>query len=99
MKAPCLPGKMLNLLSMKQPIIAHVPSDSETASVVKKAKCGIVVDQGDMDSITKAIDWLKKHPDEAKQMGENGHNAVVTKYNWENEEKKIISLYRSVLKI
>ena len=90
-------GKFYEYMYMNIPIVcSDFPVWKE---FIEHNKCGIVVDQGDMDSITKAIDWLKKHPDEAKQMGENGHNAVVTKYNWENEEKKIISLYRSVLKI
>ena len=89
--------KFYEYMYMKIPIVC---SDFPVwKKFIEHYRCGIVVDPDNIDSITKAIDWLKEHPEKAKQMGENGHKAVITKYNWEHEEKKLISLYRSILKI
>ena len=29
-------------------------------------------------------------------MGENGRKAVLEKYNWENEEKKLLEVYKNL---
>jgi glycosyltransferase involved in cell wall biosynthesis len=44
-------------------------------------------------TIAEAIQWIFDHPNEAKQMGENGRKAVVEKYNWELESRKLLSIY------
>lgn len=46
----------------------------------------------------KAVEYLIEHPDEARKMGENGRKAVVEKYNWETESKKLIAVYEDLLK-
>jgi glycosyltransferase involved in cell wall biosynthesis len=38
------------------------------------------------------------HPRIRKEIGENGRKAVIEKYNWEKEKKKLINLYRELLK-
>ena len=49
------------------------------------------------EQIAEAIQYLKEHPEEAKQMGENGRKAVVERYNWEPESKQLLELYEEVL--
>ena len=72
MKAPCLPGKLINLLALKQPIIAIVPNDSETARVIQKAKCGVVVEPGNTEELERTILKLKGNPEFREELGENG---------------------------
>ena len=72
MKAPCLPGKLINLLALKQPIIAIVPYDSETARVIQKAKCGVVVEPGNTEELERTILKLKDNPEFRIELGENG---------------------------
>ncbi|CAD6490850.1 MAG: Glycosyl transferases group 1 [Candidatus Argoarchaeum ethanivorans] len=72
MKAPCLPGKLINLLALKQPIIAIVPNDSETAQVIQKAKCGVVVEPGNTEELERSILKLKDNIEFRKELGENG---------------------------
>jgi len=72
MKAPCLPGKLINLLALKQPIIAIVPNDSETARVIQKAKCGVVVEPGNSEELENTILKLKDNTEFRKELGENG---------------------------
>ena len=59
---------------------------------------GICVDPTDVDEIAAAITYLLDHPDEARQMGENGSRAVKEEFNWSVEEKKLLALYEEVLK-
>ena len=49
------------------------------------------------EEIAQAIEYLLDHPDEARQMGENGRKAVQEKYNWENESQKLLALYHDLL--
>ena len=83
MHTPCLPGKTINLMAFNQPIIAIVPEDSETADVIRKARCGMIVKPGDIDSISSNILYLKEHILERKIMGENGRNYLEDNMNLE----------------
>jgi glycosyltransferase involved in cell wall biosynthesis len=51
----------------------------------------------DPAAIAKAIDYLVAHPDEARQMGENGRRAVLERYNWSVEEAKLMDFYKKTL--
>ena len=59
---------------------------------------GICVDPANVDEIASAIRYLLDHPDEARQMGENGRRAVREEFNWGVEEKKLLALYADILK-
>lgn len=60
--------------------------------------CGICVNPDDVDSIARAIHYLKDHPDEARQMGQNGRKAVEQKFNWETQKKVLLELYEKLLR-
>lgn len=64
---------------------------------VEGEECGILVDPKDLDQITRAIEHLMKHPEERHRMGENGRRAVLEKYNWNREAKKLLALYKELL--
>ena len=49
----------------------------------------------DPKEIAEAIGHLIEYPEEAK-MGENGRKAVLEKYNWENESKKLLKIYEEL---
>ena len=59
--------------------------------------CGVCVDPLDINAIKKAIIDLSNNLEQVKKMGNNGKKAIKEKYNWENEEKKLFSLYDEVL--
>ena len=67
-------------------------------NIIREASCGILVDPCDAKAHASAILYLLEHPDEARKMGENGRKAVVVKYNWEKESKKLIAVYEKLLK-
>ena len=67
--------------------------------IVIKYQCGYVVDPFNIESIVHAIEKIINNPSTGKRMGNNGKKLVNNKYNWENEEKKLLSLYQTALGI
>lgn len=61
--------------------------------IVDKYHCAIAVNPRNLNEITDAILYLLSHPEEAKKMGKNGHEAYVAYYNWASQEKILIDLY------
>ncbi|MCK4733872.1 MAG: glycosyltransferase family 4 protein [Methanophagales archaeon] len=88
MKAPCLPGKLINLLAVKQPIISIAPHESETARVIQNANCGIVVEPKNIEELKKAILKLKDNPELRKDFGESGRKFLDENMNLEKNVTK-----------
>jgi glycosyltransferase involved in cell wall biosynthesis len=40
-------------------------------------------DPADADSVAEALWWYLRHPDRAREMGENGRQRVVSEWNYE----------------
>ncbi len=92
MKAPCLPGKTINLMACSQPIIAMVAEESETANVIRKAECGIVVKPGDVASIRSAVLRFKEDASLRETMGSNGRRYLEGNMNLEEN----VTLYEEI---
>ena len=60
-------------------------------------QCGLCVNPHNINEIREAIEFIRDNPERAKIMGENGHNAVIEKYNWSTQEPKLLTLYKSIL--
>jgi len=89
-----LPLKLFEYMSASLPVIAsNFPLWKE---IIEGNKCGICVDPLKPKDIAKAIEYLMENPKLRKEMGENGRNAVLEKYNWEKESEKLIDLYREI---
>ena len=67
-------------------------------TLLAEANAGLLVDPENLNSIIDEIRWLKAHPNERRHMGENGCRAVEQRYNWGREEKKMLELYKKILK-
>jgi glycosyltransferase involved in cell wall biosynthesis len=74
------------------PIITNVSSD-----LVKTINYGIIVDYNDITEIKNAILLLRDNPNLRKQLGRNGRQAFLDKYNWEIVEKELLMLYKDLL--
>jgi glycosyltransferase involved in cell wall biosynthesis len=87
-----LPVKMFEYMIAKVPVIS---SDFPYwKAIVDDAQCGICVDPMNPKQIRDAIQYIFGHPEEAKQMGENGRKKVLEKYNWTMEQEKLLAFYR-----
>jgi glycosyltransferase involved in cell wall biosynthesis len=89
------PTKLFEYMSAGLPVIAS--GFPLWRKIIESHNCGICVDPLSSDELAEAINWIATHPEEARQMGENGRGAVRTIYNWEAESRKLIGLYETIL--
>ncbi len=88
-----LPNKLFDYMLCE---LAVVASDyPEISKIVKRAKCGILVNPNNVEEIANAIIYLLENPAEARKMGVRGRGLVEREMNWEKMEKKLIEIYRS----
>jgi glycosyltransferase involved in cell wall biosynthesis len=64
--------------------------------IVERNRCGVCIDPFDSAAIAGAIDYFVLNPGAARRMGENGRRAVLEKYNWSIEEKKLCDFYAAL---
>lgn len=87
-----LPVKMFEYMAAGLPVIAsNFPLWKQ---IIESNQCGLCVNPLDPQAIANAIDYLVNHPDEAERMGRNGQKAVLERFNWTNEEQKLLDLYQ-----
>ena len=65
-------------------------------NMVEKYHCGICVDPNNVQQIEDAIRFLVEHKEEAYRMGQNGRQAVLREYNWENQARNYIGVINSL---
>jgi glycosyltransferase involved in cell wall biosynthesis len=90
-----LPIKMFEYMLAGIPVVAS--NFPQWREIIEDARCGICVDPRDPGQIADAIRYLYEHPEERKEMGRRGQQAVQEKYNWEKESQKLVALYRVLL--
>lgn len=90
-----LPIKMFEYMLAGIPVIASdFPLWKE---IIEKHNCGVCVDPLKPGEIAKVIKNILDNDGEAEDMGKNGRKAVIEKYNWGAEEKKLIRIYKGLL--
>ncbi len=93
-KADNFATKVYEYMSMGLPIII---SDYPYArEVLKHYKFGILVDPEDINGIAEKIQYLLDNIDVATKMGQEGRRAVKERFNWSNEEQKLLKLYEEL---
>lgn len=91
-----LPIKMFEYMSAGLPAIAsNFPLWKE---IIEGNSCGICVNPFEPKEIADAVEYIITHPKVAQQMGQNGKKAVLEKYNWGIEEKKLFEVYEELVK-
>jgi glycosyltransferase involved in cell wall biosynthesis len=67
-------------------------------SIVNETNCGVLVDPlSEPLHIAHIIKEWWNNPSLPRSIGEAGRQAVLSKYNWENQSKKLSELYNQVL--
>jgi len=90
------PNKMFEYMSAGLPVIAsHFPLWRE---IIEGNDCGVCVDPMDPEAIAVAIDELTRDTKKAESLGTNGRRAVLEKYNWPVEEKKLLCFYSQIIR-
>lgn len=78
-----MPSKIPVLLASGCPIIASVPSSGTAAHAIQKSAGGVLVPPENPEALATAIIDLYNHPEQIKQLGENGRKFAVENYNFE----------------
>ena len=90
-----LPHKMFDYMLAGLPVV--VPDFArEVAEIVRETDCGVLIDPADPETIAGALDRLATDPEERRRLGANGRRAVLERYNWEREARRLIAMYREL---
>lgn len=90
-----LATKIYEYMAVGLPVI--ISNTKFAKGLISRYKFGICVDPKNIDEIAEKINFLLENPTVAQQMGEKGKKLIKYKYNWEIEEKKLITLYKQLL--
>ena len=89
-----MPQKIFEYMGAGLPVIA---SDfSLWRQIIGGAGCGIFVDPTSPAEIARAIQHVLANPAEAEEMGRRGQAAVLDRFNWTSEARKLIGLYNQL---
>ena len=88
------PNKLFEAMVTGRPII--VTKDTNAGNIVKKENCGLSIKYSE-NELKNAIIQLRDNPNICKQFGLNGLKAAKEKYNWNNEKKKLINIYKDLI--
>jgi len=76
-----VPSKVLGYMAAARPIVASVDSDSDTASWVGAAECGVVVPPQDPGALAQAILDLRADTARREALGRNGREYLVAHFS------------------
>jgi glycosyltransferase involved in cell wall biosynthesis len=89
------PVKLLEYMANGLPVVASDFPSIE--AIVKEADCGILVDPlADLSEAVNTIVLWWQNKALPRTLGENGRQAVLLKYYWENQADRLVQLYQEV---
>ncbi|MBN2293390.1 MAG: glycosyltransferase family 4 protein [Pirellulales bacterium] len=91
------PTKMFEYMALGLPVV--VSDFPLYRQVVESTGCGLCVDSKDPKAIAAAFAQLLNNPEEAQAMGRRGRRAVVERYRWSEEAKKLLDLYECLIEV
>ncbi len=87
-----IPTKQFEYMSCGIPVIgSYMPPIKKYITAYKS---GLVINPLDEKEIAKNIECLLEDEKLREEMGNNGIKAISEEFNWKNEEKKLIEIYR-----
>lgn len=90
-----MPHKLFDYMREGRPVVA--PGFAvEVAHIMNESDCGMLVDVTDPKAIAEAVLKLLRDPGEAARLGANGRRMVEQKYNWREEEKRLLEAFDSL---
>ncbi len=86
-------NKLLEAMACGRPIICT--KGTYSGEIAEESQCGLNADY-DVDSFKEAVTKLRDDPALCEKLGKNALNASMTKYNWDNEKKKLLKVYKEL---
>jgi glycosyltransferase involved in cell wall biosynthesis len=85
----------LEAMSLRKPVIGT--KDEGISDVVTDGINGLLVEKGNTEELKQKICYLLDNPEERIKIGQKGFESVQD-LTWENNAKKMIEIYKEVLK-
>ena len=89
-----VPSRLYGILAAGKPVLVSADADSETAQVVERVGCGIVVPPGRPDLVAEAIRAAHDGAYDLDEMGRRGRDFVVA----EADRRVAVGRYRELLR-
>lgn len=87
-----VPNKLFEYMAMGKPVV--IPDSKASARVVREANCGTIFKPDSVESFADAT--IKALLSDKEQLGNNGKNLILKKYNWEKTEESLLELYSKI---
>lgn len=91
-----LPSKIFNYMAAGKPIVATGITGGDLDMIVRKYKCGIMINSVNPEEIAEAIELLKDKK-LAQKLGDNGRKAVEKEFNREKQTRELIKVYEEAI--
>jgi glycosyltransferase involved in cell wall biosynthesis len=88
------PNKLFQYLYFKKPVISSDCNSIE--KIIRTEKCGMIYQDNSPEELADQISYLYEHPEARNEMGKNGYEAVINKYNWESTVSQLLSIYTDI---
>jgi glycosyltransferase involved in cell wall biosynthesis len=75
-----VPSKFYGILAVARPVIFIGARDGELARIIGEHRCGVVVEPGDVDGLTRAISSLTGDREAAAEMGRRGRELYLARF-------------------
>jgi len=90
-----IPLKMFEFMGCGLPmVLSDLPPSRQ---FILGKNCAFTVEPNNIAAYADAIKFLLSNPGKAIKMGENGRRLVTELYNWQEEEVKLIELFRRLM--
>lgn len=86
------PNKLFQCMYAEVPLL--VSNCNSVERIVLETHSGVSYVYDDINELAEKILYLYKNPDVRFSMAQNGKNAVLTKYNWDNTGKALTEAYK-----
>lgn len=90
-----MPNKLYDYLAFRKPVL--VSDCRPMKRVVETHRCGLVFRSQDAEDLAEKVLTLRD-PDLRAQMGANGRKAVVERYNWGVDGKRLVEVVEQMLR-
>ncbi|MBI1347035.1 glycosyltransferase [bacterium] len=74
---------------------AIVTDVASLPEVVEDKVCGFIVPPNNPDALREKLEWLRDHPDDARQMGAAGRQRVLEGFTWASVVQRCLDVYSS----
>jgi len=87
------PNKLFEAMVCGRPIICN--KGTNPGKIVEELNCGITVNY-DVDAFKDGVIHLRDNPQLCEKLGKNSLKAAIEKYNWEEQKKNLLDVYKKL---